>query len=154
MAANAKGREDGHRHQEQALDWLERCLDRPFSGQLVREWIDRDPDLAGVREPVEVPVAGKDRASWSRWRLRVPLMPVQIRLGDRSSAVKHLQERLDNALKQKDYSRLTPDGQFGELTLKAVKEFQSQHELRVTGTPDLTMLTLLETLANDDAPSE
>ena len=150
MAANAT-RDDGQRHREQALDWLERCLDRPFSGQLVREWIDRDPDLAGVRAPVEGSVAGKDAASWSRWRLRVPLMPVQIRPGDRSSAVEHLQKRLNRVLGE-TRPRLNEDGQFGELTLKAVREFQFRNDLRVTGTPDLTMLALLETLADDDGP--
>ena len=147
LAANATDQNDVKRHREQAFDWLERCLDRPFSGQLVREWIDRDPDLAGVR-PLDVrPVAGKDAASWSRWRLRVPPMPVQIRFGDRSSAVEHLQRGL-NKLHVTD-RRLKDDGEFGEETLEAVKKFQFQHDLRVTGSPDLTMLALLETLAEE-----
>jgi hypothetical protein len=32
-----------------ALDWLERCLDRPASSQLVREWVDADGDLDPLR---------------------------------------------------------------------------------------------------------
>jgi peptidoglycan hydrolase-like protein with peptidoglycan-binding domain len=39
------------------------------------------------------------------------------------------------------------DGFFGTETREAVRDFQYWHDLKVTGYPDLNMLTLLETLA-------
>jgi hypothetical protein len=158
-AATPTERED---HRREAFDWLERCLDRPYSGQLVREWVDRDPDLAAVRTP-DSDTQSDDGAEeeeetrepcpdWRRWRLRVPRMPVQIRFGDRSLAAKKLQQRL-NLLGPPTFGPLQDDGDFGEKTQKAVEEFQYLHDLRVTGSPDLAMLALLETLAEERAES-
>lgn len=49
-----------------ALEWLERCLDRPSARQLVREWVERDPDLDELR----------DSDDFKRWCSRVqPITP-------------------------------------------------------------------------------
>jgi hypothetical protein len=47
-----------------AMQWLERCLDRPASSQLVREWLDADGDLDPLR----------DLPGFVTWRERVRLM--------------------------------------------------------------------------------
>jgi hypothetical protein len=44
-----------------ALEWLERCLDRPASDQLVREWVTADGDLKPL----------KDESEFTVWRDRV-----------------------------------------------------------------------------------
>jgi hypothetical protein len=120
-----------------AFDWLERCLDRPYSGQLVREWVERDPDLDAIRVG--------DPTNWQRWSRRVPRMPVQIRPGDLSSTVEDLQRRLNDVASERI---LEPDGYFGDATGAAIAKFQYENGLPATGLPDLTTLALLESQAD------
>jgi hypothetical protein len=124
-------------HGDRAFDWLERCLDRPYSGQLVREWIERDPELD--------PIRSADPERWERWRRRVPRMPVEIRPGDRSPSVLALQRDLNRLRVRKgSWQSLKEDGYFGEATAQAVRQFQIAKSIPVTGKVDYAMLALLE----------
>jgi hypothetical protein len=135
---------DGESHSQKSFNWLERCLDRPNNGQLVREWAERDPDLLHLRTV--------DEAEWRRWVKRVPKLPIQIRPGDKSSQVRHLQERLNDVRDRsiKGWDHLEADGLFGAKTVEAVKCMQYNSDVRVTGTPDLYLLSLLEASPGED----
>jgi hypothetical protein len=102
-----------------ACDWLERCLDRPYSGQLVREWIDHDPDLE--------PLANEE--DYQRWCRRVPRMPIVLRNGDVGERVRKLQADLGSVF----CPGLDADGHYGERTAECVKKFQTDQGLAADG---------------------
>lgn len=109
----------------EAFQWLQRCLDRPYRKQLVREWAECDPDLKPLRDtyPTE----------WDRWLRRVPRMPIAIQRGDMNRRIELIQRWL-NLLYPAD--RLEEDGRFGTKTANAVKRFQSDCGLKADGNPD------------------
>ncbi len=140
--AHAPGTDDGltpyERERAAACRWLERCLDRPYSGQLVREWVDNDPDL----DPLE------GHPDFDRWRARVPRMPVVIRLGDVGTPVQDLQEKLRRA----GETTLVVDGQYGVHTKAAVERVQRQRGLAVDGVAGPKTLAVLDGIRPAPAP--
>ncbi len=127
------------RERATACRWLERCLDRPYSGQLVREWVDNDPDL----DPLE------GHPDFERWRERVPRMPVVIRLGDVGQPVEDLQAKLKRA----GETTLVVDGQYGVHTKAAVERVQRQRGLAVDGVAGPKTLAVLDTLRDAPEPA-
>lgn len=67
----------------------------------------------------------------------------RIALGDQGDAVKALQTLLNQ-----NGAQLVVDGDFGPMTYQAVRLFQANHGLPVTGVADSATLTLLQSLAN------
>lgn len=68
-----------------------------------------------------------------------------ISLGDQGDAVKALQTLLNQ-----NGAQLVVDGDFGPMTYQAVRLFQANHGLPVTGVADAATLSLLRSLANGD----
>jgi hypothetical protein len=136
--ATADGQTAYDRERAAACRWLERCLDRPYSGQLVREWVDNDPDL----DPLD------GHPDFDRWRARVPRMPVVIRLGDVGRPVEVLQSKLRSA----GETSLVVDGQYGTDTKAAVERVQRQRGLAVDGVAGPKTLAVLESIPPAPAP--
>jgi peptidoglycan hydrolase-like protein with peptidoglycan-binding domain len=66
-----------------------------------------------------------------------------IKLGEKGVHVIELQNTLNNKVVWGNTPKLIPDGQFGNATLNAIKMFQSQNKLPVTGIADATTLAKL-----------
>lgn len=71
-----------------------------------------------------------------------------IKLGDKGIQVIELQNALNNKVIWGNTSKLIPDGQFGNATLNAIKMFQSQNKLPVTGIADENTLSKLGIKSN------
>jgi len=71
-----------------------------------------------------------------------------IKLGDKGIQVIELQNALNNKVIWGNTSKLVPDGQFGNATLNAIKMFQSQNKLPVTGIADDNTLSRLGIKSN------
>jgi peptidoglycan hydrolase-like protein with peptidoglycan-binding domain len=66
-----------------------------------------------------------------------------IKRGDKGIQVTELQNALNNKVIWGNTSKLVPDGQFGNATLNAIKMFQTQNKLPVTGVADSITLNKL-----------
>jgi peptidoglycan hydrolase-like protein with peptidoglycan-binding domain len=66
-----------------------------------------------------------------------------IKLGDKGLNVVELQNALNNKVIWGSTPKLVPDGQFGNATFNALKMFQTQNKLPVTGVADSTTLNKL-----------
>ncbi|MBX5465888.1 MAG: peptidoglycan-binding protein [Firmicutes bacterium] len=75
--------------------------------------------------------------------------PATLELGDQGDAVKTLQTWLDQT-----GAHLAVDGDFGPLTYQAVRLFQAEHGLPVTGVADAATLSLLQRLAQAPAAAD
>jgi len=66
-----------------------------------------------------------------------------IKLGDKGLNVVELQNALNNKVIWGSTPKLVADGQFGNATFNAVKMFQTQNKLPITGIADSTTLNKL-----------
>jgi len=66
-----------------------------------------------------------------------------IKLGDKGLNVVELQNALNNKVIWGSTPKLVADGQFGNATFNAVKMYQSQNKIPVSGVADLTTLNKL-----------
>jgi len=71
-----------------------------------------------------------------------------IKLGDKGIQVIELQNALNNKVIWGNTSKLVPDGQFGNATFNALKMFQTQNKLPITGIADENTLLKLGIKSN------
>lgn len=79
-----------------------------------------------------------------------PVITVQAAASYNKATIKKVQKKLN----KKGYDCGTPDGVRGRKTTKAIKQYQEDHELKVTGTVNASLLESLHVKAvKDEAPS-
>lgn len=79
-----------------------------------------------------------------------PVITVQAAASYNKATIKKVQKKLN----KRGYDCGTPDGVRGRKTTKAIKQYQEDHELKVTGTVNASLLESLHVKAvKDEAPS-